>query len=58
MTAIKYVFEIIAKMAMDLQVQACDIPEEVMFPNDRTAMNIQPKWQRTVKFRRATSPMT
>ena len=43
MTAIKYVFEIIAKMATDLQVQACDIPEEIMCPYYRTAMIIQPK---------------
>jgi len=58
MTAIKYVFEIMAKMATDLQVQACDIPEEIMCPYDRTAMIIQPKWQRTVKFKCGTSPMT
>ena len=36
-------YEPSAKMATDLKVQACGIPDEIMRLHDRTAINLQPK---------------
>jgi len=48
----------LAHMATDLQVQARDISNDLMCLYNNTAINLQPKWLRTSKFRRATSLMT